>query len=223
LATTSTARSKRDHASGSSFIPLDVDFFTMADKPRSKKKQTTHVASIERKTIPPEILAAIGEIVIKASDLDDLLSLLIFRFTKFVYPEDGFIILGRLSVSEKVKRLSKLVEKYADTAFTEDFDTTKKAISKIFMYRNAFAHGVFQGMDSADGALVFALTANNLLEDDGSTGHASLGVLPNDILQLAKVSGHLVQRYELAWKLKGWRAKRYAQHLRLRQPGQRPR
>ena len=84
----------------------------MSDSQRKGRPgQSTREITVERRPVAPEQLQHIGELILSTSDIDDLLSLLIFQFSHFVNPHDGFITLGRLPVSEKIKRAETLVKR----------------------------------------------------------------------------------------------------------------
>jgi hypothetical protein len=180
--------------------------------------------NVERRPLTAEQLQHIGKMVVSTSDLDDLLSLLIFQLSHFVKPHDGYVILGRLPISEKIKRVEKLVKRYTDKEFQNTFAALKINLSNIFRYRNTFAHGVYQGVDQSDGCLVFTLTADDLWDpDEGIDGHVGVGILPDDLRAMADESEALVLMLESWWKLKDWRAERYPQHHAVIPRGQRPR
>ncbi|MSP98441.1 MAG: hypothetical protein EXR29_14740 [Betaproteobacteria bacterium] len=76
----------------------------------AKVRNYENVAS-EKKPIDPKVLAAIGTIVGNASDLDDLISLMLFKVSGMEAPADGFIIIGQLAVSQKIARLDVLLSR----------------------------------------------------------------------------------------------------------------
>jgi hypothetical protein len=132
--------------------------------------------------------------------------------------------LGRLPISEKVKRAEKLINRFTDSEFQRTFEQLKVNLSNIFRYRNAFAHGVYQGVDTGDGSLVFTRTADDLWDADaGIDGHVSVGILPKDLKDMTEEARALVGQLEDWWKLKEWRAERYPQHHEVIPRGQRPR
>lgn len=189
-----------------------------------QRSEPTRLASLNRNPIDGELLAAIGQLLIGTSDLDDILSLMLFRLVPFAKPEDGFIVLGRLAISEKIKRLAKLVERKGSDELKSQFAQLKPVFSRIFLFRNAFAHGIYQGTDAQDGALVFAFTTHDLFDqEENSAAHESIGILPSQLKELAISVAGLVSELEAKWELKDWRAARYEQHFRLLQPHQRPR
>jgi hypothetical protein len=196
----------------------------MTSQPKGSRGQSTRPTKVNKHPLTPEVLQDIGRILVATSDLDDLLSLLIFQFSKFVDPQNGYIVLGRLPVSEKVKRAEILVKRYADGNFQSLFADLKVSLSNIFRYRNAFAHGVYQGIDESDGSLIFTLTAEDYWDPDrGFDGNVGVGILPNDLNFMATEAEKLVLSLESWWKLNDWRATRFPQHFQVIPRGQRPR
>jgi hypothetical protein len=197
----------------------------MSEAPSSKRPgQSTRPVNVERRDLTPEQLQHIGQLLVSTSDLDDLLSLLIFQLSDFVEPHTGYIVLGRLPVSDKVKRAEKLVKRFTDKQFQELFEHLKLSLSNMFRYRNAFAHGIYQGVNPDDGSLQFVLTHDDLWDPEGGfDAHIGIGILPKDLKDMAAEAQALVGTLETWWELKDWRAERYQQSHAVIPRGQRPR
>src|SRR4051812_16535262 len=136
----------------------------------------------EQETVPPTVphiidqdtRAAIGTIIMSASNIDDLLSLHMFNLASII-PSDGFLMIGQLAVSAKIPKIEYFLRKYATEESLANFRKSKPAIQRLFLYRNAFAHGVYQGMKQPEGMLIFALTARNYEPENGTTVQQAIG------------------------------------------------
>lgn len=182
---------------------------------------------LDRHPIEPETLAAIGQIVLSVSNVDDLLSLFMFQLSRLSDPTDGFTMLGQLAISAKVARVSELLEKRGNATLIASFKEEKKAISSLLSARNAFAHGIYQGADAETGHLVFTFTSKSFLTENQPAHpvpqHEGVGFTKTEIVDLAKHATALVAELEFAWKLKEWRAIRYQQHRKVLPDDQKPR
>ena len=79
-----------------------------------------------------------------ASEIDHLISLSLFRLANISFAS-GFVLVGKMVISTKLKHLDYLINAHADEELCVNFSLLQNRISEFNVIRNAIAHGTFIG------------------------------------------------------------------------------
>lgn len=94
--------------------------------------------------IPRKLRALIGDIFMKAADIDHLISMALFKAAS-IHETNGFILLARMDLSERIKRLKFFIEQYPDDAMRLAYQKISLKLNNFITSRNYIAHGVYIG------------------------------------------------------------------------------
>lgn len=121
---------------------------------------------------------AIADIILLGAEIDHLTSMALFAFAG-IEPHDGFVLIKRLQIGEKLDRLKYFVNAHGNAEFIAAFDQLVKQLATFTRIRNTLAHGVYMGMRKDTGDYYFQNTADYIVppDDPGAVFvHRALGI-----------------------------------------------
>ncbi len=163
---------------------------------------------IEPYKLPPAVLVDIGTIVTAAANLDDILSMAIFRVSE-IAPSDGFVMLGQTTMPAKIQKLEYLAKKYTDAPDAERIHAACGHLKKIFTCRNAIAHGVYLGRHKERKTLIFVTTSKNYEPEDGVTVQKAVGYSEEQLTTMAAFATQMAAALEQDFDVLKLRAERF--------------
>jgi hypothetical protein len=106
-------------------------------------------------TLPNDVLAAIGQLILTCSEIDDLVASAIFKVAR-IETIPGLMLLGTTQISAKLDKLQRLLELRAHPSLMDAFLKLRVELGLLLKIRNTLAHGIFIGQHE-DGYLLFSV------------------------------------------------------------------
>jgi hypothetical protein len=104
---------------------------------------------------------AVADIILVGAEIDHLISLALFTMAG-IEPHNGFFIIKRMQIGEKLDRLKYFVESRGHPDAMQDFDTLITHLETFTRIRNVLAHGIYMGMRQSTGEFYFQSTGSLL-------------------------------------------------------------
>ncbi|PHS77723.1 MAG: hypothetical protein COB56_02035 [Robiginitomaculum sp.] len=137
-----------------------------------------------------ETLLAIGEIITKFAEIENLINLYISGLAQLSESRTG-VLLGRMSISGKIEKAGylasmtgKMITEIHSNLFNSDF-------GDMLRCRNVMAHGHFLGK-TEDGSFAFR-TNQTLNPSDGEASYVVASYPKSEIIRTAKVLGEYIE------------------------------
>jgi hypothetical protein len=182
--------------------------------------------------LPNDVLAAIGQLILTCSEIDDLVASAIFKVA-CIEPIPGLMLLGTTQISAKLDKLQRILELRAHPSFMDAFLKLRVELGLLLKFRNTLAHGVFIGQHK-DGYLLFSVPST-IAADQPAIGVDDQSAIiavpatavyeirslpPESIIQMAnQVAPHWLQVMQEMFSLE---EPRLAHRARLKAPGSAP-